>query len=156
MQKYEIYDGVKLSSVSNCPRCQIVLPAWSVSNCPILHDGVKLSSVSNCPRCQIVLLAWSVSNCPRCQIVLGVKLSHHRNVYLQGGQKNAEHMLYLLLFCTFVLGPGALQRHSYFSARSSNCLGVGPTRSRWVARFTFQEDRERIAHVEKCLILSET
>ena len=63
--------------MSNCPRCQIVLPAWSVSNCPILHDGVKLSSVSNCPRCQIVLLAWSVSNCPRCQIVLGVKLSHH-------------------------------------------------------------------------------
>ena len=31
--------------------------------------------MSNCPRCQIVLLAWSVSNCPRCQIVLGVKLS---------------------------------------------------------------------------------
>ena len=25
--------------------------------------------MSNCPRCQIVLLAWSVSNCPRCQIV---------------------------------------------------------------------------------------
>ena len=29
---------------------------FSVSNCPILHDGVKLSAVSNCPRCQIVLL----------------------------------------------------------------------------------------------------
>ena len=85
--------------VSNCPRCQIVLLAWSVSDCPFLHDGVKLSQVSNCPRyqivrgvkifslhsrcqivlfcmmvsncprCQIVLLAWSVSNCPRCQIV---------------------------------------------------------------------------------------
>ena len=86
MQKYEIYDGVKLSSVSNCPRCQIVLPAWSVSNCPILHDGVKLSSVSNCPRCQIVLLAWSVSNCPRCQIVHGVKLSHHRGELRRGNQ----------------------------------------------------------------------
>ena len=71
--------------MSNCPRCQIVLPAWSVSNCPILHDGVKLSSVSNCPRCQIVLLAWSVSNCPRCQIVLGVKLSHHQARVLQVG-----------------------------------------------------------------------
>merc|ERR1711963_165543 len=32
----QIVLGVKLSSVSNCPRCQIVL-------------GVKLSSVSNCP-----------------------------------------------------------------------------------------------------------
>ena len=29
--------------VSNCPRCQIVLLAWLVSNCPILHDGVILS-----------------------------------------------------------------------------------------------------------------
>ena len=37
--------------------------------------------MSNCPRCQIVLLAWSVSNCPVCQIVRGVKLSHHRLTY---------------------------------------------------------------------------
>ena len=29
--------------VSNRPKCQIVLLAWSVSNCHILHDGVKLS-----------------------------------------------------------------------------------------------------------------
>ena len=40
--------------------CQIVLFCMMVSNCPILHDGVKLSSVSNCPRCQIVLgVKWS-------------------------------------------------------------------------------------------------
>ena len=54
------YDGVKLSTMSNCPVC---------------CDGVKLSAVSNCPQYQIVLLALMVSNCPRCQIVLGVKLS---------------------------------------------------------------------------------
>ena len=40
--------------------------------------------MSNCPRCQIVLLAWSVSNCPKCQIVLGVKLSHNPNYDLWG------------------------------------------------------------------------
>ena len=55
-----LHDGVKLSSVSNCPRCQIVLFAFMVSNCPTCHYGVKLSSVSNCPRCQIVLgVKWS-------------------------------------------------------------------------------------------------
>ena len=74
----------------NFSQCQIVLFCMMVSNCPILHDGVKLSSVSNCPRCQIVLFAFMVSNCPtchygvklssvlncpRCQIVLGVKWS---------------------------------------------------------------------------------
>ena len=52
--------GVKLSVVSNCPRCQIV-------------RGVKLSSLPS--WCQIVLLAIMVSNCPKCQMVLGVKLS---------------------------------------------------------------------------------
>ena len=31
--------------------------------------NIKFMMVSNCPRCQIVLLAWSVSNCPMCQIV---------------------------------------------------------------------------------------
>ena len=74
----------------NFSQCQIVLFCMMVSNCPILHDGVKLSSVSNCPRCQIVLFAFMVSNCPtchygvklsevsngpRCQIVRGVKWS---------------------------------------------------------------------------------
>ena len=78
----------------NFSRCQIVLFCMMVSNCPILHDGVKLSAVSNSPRCQIVrcvklsslpswcqivLLAIMVSNCPRCQIVLGVKLSSVSN-----------------------------------------------------------------------------
>ena len=68
--------GVKLSLVSNCPRCQIVrfcmwcqivrcqIVRCQIVRCQIVH-GVKLSAVSNCP----------VSNCPRCQIVRGVKLS---------------------------------------------------------------------------------
>ena len=54
-----LHDGVKLSSVSNCPRCQIVLFAFMVSNCPTCHYGVKLSSVSNCPRCQMVLGSYT-------------------------------------------------------------------------------------------------
>ena len=41
------YDGVKLSTMSNCPVC---------------CDGVKLSAVSNCPRCQIVLFAFWLHN----------------------------------------------------------------------------------------------
>ena len=41
-----------------------------MSNCQFLTLGVKLSAVSNCLRCQIVLPAFLVSNCPRCQIVL--------------------------------------------------------------------------------------
>ena len=55
-----LHDGVKLSAVSNSPRCQIVLFALMVSNCPTFHNDVKLSEVSNCPRCQIVLgsLRW--------------------------------------------------------------------------------------------------
>ena len=80
--------------MSNCPRCQIVLLAWSVSNCPILYDGVKLSAVSNCPSVKLSSFVLVVSNCPFCydgvklslmshwpilfgwcQIVLGVKLS---------------------------------------------------------------------------------
>ena len=45
--------------------CQIVLLTFLVSNCPPRPLGVKLSLVSNCPRCQIVR---------------GVKLSHHRQI----------------------------------------------------------------------------
>ena len=58
--------GVKLSSVSNCPRCQIVrfcmwcqIVRCQIVRCQIVRcqivRGVKLSAVSNCP----------VSNCPR-------------------------------------------------------------------------------------------
>ena len=73
--------GVKLSSVSNCPRCQIVrfcmwcqivrcqIVRCQIVRCQIVH-GVKLSAVSNCP-----VSNCPVSNCPRCQIVRGVKLS---------------------------------------------------------------------------------
>ena len=33
----------------------------------------------NFSQCQIVLFCMMVSNCPRCQILRGVKLSHHPN-----------------------------------------------------------------------------
>ena len=53
--------------MSNCPRCQIILFALLVSNCPTCPYGVKLSEVSNCLRCQIVL---------------GVKLSYNQEYWL--------------------------------------------------------------------------
>ena len=40
-----------------------------------IFHGVKLSYFAW--WCQITLFCMMVSNCPRCQIVLGVKLSHH-------------------------------------------------------------------------------
>ena len=51
--------------MSNCPFCCLLW--W----CQIVRC-VKLSAVSNCPRCKIVLLALVVSNCPRCQIILSL------------------------------------------------------------------------------------
>ena len=65
------YDGVKLSTMSNCPVC---------------CDGVKLSAVSNCLQWQIVL-GVKLSYLPSwCKIVLGVKLSYHRILELNFGQ----------------------------------------------------------------------
>ena len=82
MYLVQIFCGVKLSAVSNCPFLPMVSNC-PVSNCPrcqivrgvklsgVKLSGVKLSAVSNCPRCQIVL----VSNCPptattKCGIIL--------------------------------------------------------------------------------------
>ena len=47
------YDGVKLSTVSNCLSVKSSFFVLMMSNCPIVHDGVKLSVVSNCPPCMV-------------------------------------------------------------------------------------------------------
>ena len=83
------YDGVKLSTVSNCPsvklsKCQIVL--FCIGDVKLFFFFVMM--VSNCPMCQIFLcvkLSY-VSNCLRCQILLGVKLSYHNILKLNFGQ----------------------------------------------------------------------
>ena len=59
----------------------IVLPTFLVSICLFLTLGVKLSAVSNCPRCQIVLgvKLSLVSNCPpRLLVVKLSAVSNHR------------------------------------------------------------------------------
>ena len=53
----QIVCGVKSSTVSNCPRCQIVQYK--------IVRGVKLSAVSNCLWCQIVLGSKASLCCPR-------------------------------------------------------------------------------------------
>ena len=79
--------------------------------CQIVH-GAKLSTVPNCPWCQIVhFYPWCqivlVPNCPRCQIVRGAKLStftlwcqivrQHGRCQIVRGAK--------LSWCQIVLGP---------------------------------------------------
>ena len=64
-------------------------------------------------------------------------------------------MLYLLLFCAFILGPGALQRHSYFSARSAIAWAWEQPETDGSPGLPFK-NKERKAHVEKYLIFSET
>ena len=72
-----LYDGVKLSTVSNCPHRYDDVKLSKVSSCP----SVKLSSfvliVSNCQHCQIVRSVKLSSLHYWCPIVLGVKLFHH-------------------------------------------------------------------------------
>ena len=76
----QIVHGAKLSTVPNCPWCQIVhFYPWCqivlVPNCPRCQivRGAKLSVVPNCPLLPMVPNCpptWAVPNCPWCQIVL--------------------------------------------------------------------------------------
>ena len=157
MYLVQIFCGVKLSAVSNCPflpmvsncpRCQIVL----VSNCP----------VSNCPRCQIVRCqivlvsncppTWAVSNCPRCQIVLvsncpGTYFSYCCSAYcwiplhwlhrcLSGGLQGRSVLQCIAGECSDMNGlhwaaAGRGRRVGHFS-----CIFHSPCRSRHLLNFS--------------------
>ena len=103
-----ILSGVKVSKMSNCPRCQIVqgvklsgvkfssdmLPGvklsyvlycpesnYPVSNCLVSYCLVSNYLVSNCPKCQIFC------HHGRCQIVPCVKLYWCKGVPRRGGNQ---------------------------------------------------------------------
>ena len=71
-------------------RCQIVLPTLFVSNCPTHLLGVKLSTVSNFPRCQIVLLTYwcqfvlSVKLAPRWDQAISNQTKHESKIECNG------------------------------------------------------------------------